>query len=365
MTGEDTLTYLAKNYGEPELAGLGTGDPAATARRNLEIACQYGISGQPVAGGHYHVLCYRPKRGKNKVMYRVEDHTSRSDRIGKENLADPVIKVAPPTKSRYSRGLEVNVRETRSNKEQFMPTRGATKAKPAKAKVVEPEPEELEEELDEDEELEDELDEDEDEDESEEDEDESEDDEDDEDLDDEADEGDEEEEEEEEEDDEDEDESAVDYTPYATKPITDTMADFATWINQEIFVPVGSSIEEVGAEDPVRLIAIAGTARMEFQRSPFNISQREARKQAKLDAAAAKAKPVKETPAKGKPAAKTAPPAKGKPVAKAAPAKAAPAKAAPAKATAAKPAAKATAAKPAAKTGGRAVTRKKGAAAPY
>lgn len=374
MTGQDTLDYLAKNYGEPELVGLGTGDPAKTARRTLEIAYQYGISGQSVADGYYTVTCRKLRRGKYKVMYRVEDHTERSGKIGEEILGDRTVRVARTPKSRYSRALD-EVRIIPAHKEQVMPPRGATKSRATKAaKVTEPEPEveeELDDELDEDVDDED-LD---DEDESEEDEDdESEDDEDDDDDDEDEDEeeGDDEDEEDEEEDDDEEDSDAVDYTPYATKAITPTMEDFAAWMNQEIFEPVGSSIEQCGAEDPVRLVAIAGTARMEFQRSQFNIDRREARKNEKAAAvAAAKAKAAKapktETPVKavkGKAPVKAAAPVKGKAAAKpATPAKTPgtrsaatpPAKAAPAKG-------KATPAKAA--TGGRKVTRTKGVA-PY
>jgi hypothetical protein len=203
-----------------------------------------------------------------------------------------------------------------------MATRTAAK-RPTRAKAKpapEPEPEEVEEEL---EELEDEAEVDEDaEDEAEVDEDEDEEQDEDEDAED-AEDDTEDEVEEEEVEDEAEDEPAEederDYRIYAEKPITATMEDFAEWLEQEV-APLDSM-------DPIRLVALAGTLRMEFQKSQFCKDRREERRNA---ARVAKA-----------PKPKAEPPAKATKTKAAAPA----AKPAPAKAKAAAPAAKPAAAK--------------------
>lgn len=62
------------------------------------------------------------------------------------------------------------------------------------------------------------------------------------------------------------------------KDITPTMEDFATWLDEEVLQPNGTSLETLGAEDPVRLVSLAGTQRMEFQQSEFNKTQRANRK---------------------------------------------------------------------------------------
>lgn len=344
MTGRAALKSLRDDFGQTP----------AHARDAMRTCLHYGIAAKQTGVVGEFVAVY-PKRTRDGIRFVIEDGTSpkkvRADRPERVALTRPV---------RYSSGVakERSSAPNQTTKEFSMAARTAARpaakaaparaAKPAakaatttrKAKaapVEEPEDLELEEEL-EDEELEDELEDEEDED--LEDEDESD-----------EDEEDEEEDEEAEEEDEESDE-APDYTPYASKAITPVMEDFAQWIDDEIFQPTGTSIAEVGADDPVRLIAIAGTVRMEFQKSEFNHRRREERKKEKA-APKAVAKPAAKAPAAkatAKPAAKVA----AKPAAKVA-----------AK-PAARPAAKATAAKPAAAkaTGPRSTTRRKGPA-PY
>lgn len=353
MTGREAYKVLRRKFGQTPMHAR---DILASSLGPRGICAKQAFSSDSSDEFTGFVAVY-PQRTRNGTRFVIEDGTS-----PKKLIADRPVRVARARPVRYSSGVAKsrNFAPNPITKETIMAAKTAARpaakaaparaAKPAakaparKAKAApEPEPEdlELEEEL-EDEELEDELEDEEDEDledEDESDEDEEEDD-----------------EEEEDEEDEDEESEATDYTPYASKAITPVMADFAEWIDTEIFQPVGTSIQEVGAEDPVRLIAIAGTVRMEFQKSEFNRTQRE-RRQAEAKAAKAAPKAVaKAAPApKAKVAAKAAPAAKAKVAAKAAPAKAAPArtaKAAPAKAA------------PAASRGPRTATRKKGPA-PY
>jgi hypothetical protein len=252
----------------------------------------------------------------------------------------PLVTVARGGGVGYTSTLDVSKNVAKKHKEATMATRvakpAATKTRRAKP-APEPEPEELEEEeLDED--PEDEADEDLEDEEQDEDED--------------AEEEDEEDEEEQDEED-DPDADAPDYTPYATKAITPTMSDFHEWLNDEV-----GDLSEMDTE---RIVALAGTLRMEFQRSQF-CKDRRAERQAQ------RAKPA---------------PAKSTAKTKAAPAKSAPAKstakAAPAKSAPAKPAARQTAAsskarpgtapgKPAARAADRPAatrTRRRGASEPY
>jgi hypothetical protein len=74
----------------------------------------------------------------------------------------------------------------------------------------------------------------------------------------------------------------VDYTIYATKDVTATMEDFAAWLNQEV--------GDLNKMDAVRIVSLAGTLRMEFQRSDFNVERRETRRtEREADAEQAKA----------------------------------------------------------------------------
>jgi hypothetical protein len=70
-------------------------------------------------------------------------------------------------------------------------------------------------------------------------------------------------------------EEAEDYTVYATKTITATMDDFATWIVDEVYGGDEAAFKKASSE---RIVSLAGTLRMKFQASDFNIEQREARK---------------------------------------------------------------------------------------
>lgn len=90
-------------------------------------------------------------------------------------------------------------------------------------------------------------------------------------------------------------EEAEDYTVYATKPITATMEDFAVWITDEVY---GGDAKAFAAADAERLVSLAGTLRMKFQASDFNIEQREIRKQER-EAARSAPEPAEEAaPAK-------------------------------------------------------------------
>jgi hypothetical protein len=343
MTGRTAEQYIEENYRENQV----------NSAMLVRAAWDYGISARAAASGCFAVHI----KSRNPPRFIIEEASLAEIIVGhgpvnsESNRAERPVSVAPRPVIRYNRAIasvpSINAKPLR---EKVMATRTApSKSKPKSAPVEEPE--EVDEEL-EDEELEDEDDE--------------LDDEDDEELeDDEDDEDDEEEDEDEDDEEEDEDEDVEgsdepDYTPYASKPITATMQDFADWMDFAIFEPVGESVAEIGASDPTRLIAIAGTARMEFQRSDFNKERRAERQAAAASAKAEKAKAPKAKPvAKGSPTAKSSsvakPVAKGKPTAKPVARAAAPA---------AKPAAKAKAAPTKSTTGGRTATRKRGAA-PY
>lgn len=330
MTGREVLKYIRRKYQEKRWE----------ADALIQASWKYGISARAAGDGSWFAI-HRVR--EIPARFVIEEGEGWPEKTSAESR----VSVALPRAKRYSTGIQNAMpRPTVNPRKQVfvMAARAAaTKARPAAKPAAKPtrskakaqvEVEEVEDELEEDE-LEDEEDEDL----------EDEEDEDDDDLEDELEDEDEDEddededEEDEEEDEEDEDEeSASDYSFYASKAITPTMQDFAEWMDQEIFVPVGSSIKEVGKTDPVRLIAIAGTARMEFQKSDLN---KERRAQRQAEAAAAKAKP---TVVKG---AKSATKAAAKPTTKAA---AKPATKAAAKPVA-RPAAKATATKPAAKKG--------------
>jgi hypothetical protein len=308
MSGRDAFARLTSRYGERN----------SEAYAILGTAWRKGICArQAPAGktGFYAVY----GRGHSRPVFVIEDGTAEEIRDASSRT---VARAAP---IRYSSRIARHGINAPQKKEIPMATRTAkapaakrTKAAPA------PEPEELdEEELEE--ELDDELDEDEeelDEDEESEDSDEDEDEEDD-------------DEDGDDEDEEDGEEEAVDYTSYASKDITPTMQDFHDWLSQEV--------GDLSEMDTVRIVALAGTLRMEFQRSEFNKSQRAARQAEAAKAKAAKARAAKPAAAP-KVVAKakvTAAPAKPVRTAKAVPAKAA---AAPAKTTR-------TAGKPARKKG--------------
>jgi hypothetical protein len=72
---------------------------------------------------------------------------------------------------------------------------------------------------------------------------------------------------------------ARDYTVYADKAITASMQDFHDWLNEEV--------GDLSEMDTVRIVALAGTLRMEFQKSDFNQERRSERKAAREAAAAA------------------------------------------------------------------------------
>jgi hypothetical protein len=70
-----------------------------------------------------------------------------------------------------------------------------------------------------------------------------------------------------------------DYSTYAEKPITATMTDFADWIVEEVF---GGDQKAFDNAEPTRLVSLAGTLRMEFQRSELNKTRRAERQAARV-----------------------------------------------------------------------------------
>jgi hypothetical protein len=96
---------------------------------------------------------------------------------------------------------------------------------------------------------------------------------------------------------------ALDYTVYADKTITPTMSDFADWIVEEVYAGDEAAFRKADSE---RIVALAGTLRMEFQKSELNKTRREERRAARE---AEVAEPAEPKTARAKPAAKaTVPP---------------------------------------------------------
>jgi len=289
MTGRSAEQYIKEKYEEtPDAAGM-----------LVRSAWNYGISARSSSQGYFavHVRSREPARfliEEGSLASIILEHGPGNTESNRPHRPVPVA--ARPA-VRYDKPIApLRLKNVRPLKEKVMATRTATSKSKAKSAPVE-EPEEVDDDLElEDEELEDEDDE----------ELEDEDDELDDEEEDEEEEDEDEDEEEDDDDEDDEDDDTPDYTPYASKPITPVMQDFAAWMDFAIFEPTGTSIAEVGADDPVRLVAIAGTARMEFQRSAFN---KERRSERQAEAAAAKA--AKAAAPKAKPAAK----ASAKPVA--------------------------------------------------
>lgn len=115
-----------------------------------------------------------------------------------------------------------------------------------------------------------------------------------------------------------EEEAAPDYTGYADKGPTPTMADFVEWLEIEVYggeFP-GTAKEQAAFANGVRL---GGTLRMEFQKSDFNIERREERR-------AERAVATEEEPADETEAVAPAKPARGRATATAKPAATATAK---------------------------------------
>lgn len=97
---------------------------------------------------------------------------------------------------------------------------------------------------------------------------------------------------------------AKDYTVYVEKAITASMQDFAAWLDSEVFRPAGTTLADMGKKDPVRLVALAGTLRMDFQRSDFNRDNRAKRAQERATEAEPETAPEPPKPARrGRPAA--------------------------------------------------------------
>lgn len=336
MTGKTAEQYIMENYRVKR----------SDARALVRAAWDYKISARASANGKFAIHL---KRRAPAVRFVIEE--------SENSPSDSAVSVAVRPGTGYTRPIARGRKlttETTNRKETIMAAtatrrRPATVAKsPAKSPAkpaprgrkpapVE-EPAEVEEELEE--ELEDELDEDELEDEE------------DEDLEDELEEDEEEEEDEEDADEEDEEsdetadeaeeeegeEQEQDLTPYLNKGITPTMAAFSEWIDLYICQPGGTTLEELAASDPARVVAVAGTTRMIFQASAFNKQRRE---EAKAEAAAARAAKAQTAKATAKAAPGKKPVAKGRPAAVAAPARGK-ARPASAKATTARPAARTT-----------------------
>lgn len=79
---------------------------------------------------------------------------------------------------------------------------------------------------------------------------------------------------------------ARDYTVYADKPISATMQDFHDWLMEEV--------GDLSEMEPARIVALAGTLRMEFQKSEFNQERREERRAAREAAVAAEPEEAEE-----------------------------------------------------------------------
>src|SRR5580698_1239864 len=85
-------------------------------------------------------------------------------------------------------------------------------------------------------------------------------------------------------------EEEVDYREYATKPITSTMSGFSDWLVQEVFDGDEAAFKKASSE---RIVALAGTLRMEYQRSPMN---QERRAQARSERESAASQPKEPSP---------------------------------------------------------------------
>jgi hypothetical protein len=257
MNRRAAVAYLAATYGW---------DPDRVDHAILKLADHFGYTNEtyyPDAADYHNVIVVHILRpSKNSYEISAENRSAR--------LA------ATPGVGYTSRGKAASKTVTKEATDMATATRRGKSAAKA-TKVVEPEPE-----VEEDEDLEPEEDEEELDDEVE--DDEEEDDEEEDDEEDEAEEDDEDEPSDEAEEDEEEDgeEPVKDYTPYASKAITPTMQDFHDWLNIEV--------GDLSGMDPARVVSLAGTLRMEFQKSEFCHERREERKAA---AAAAKAKPAK------------------------------------------------------------------------
>lgn len=276
MNRQETIDHLASNY---------SWDTRRIVNAILRLADHFGQTSEVYYAGDVNVVITRIRKGRYSVIEKPLKVLARED----------VSRYTSNLRTKSSSVTPIN----RIEEAPQMPT--ATRGKTKAPKVVEPEPEEVEEELEElddeaeevdDEELEDDE-------ESEEDEDEE--------LDDEEDEEDDEEDEPADEADDDSEEPAKDYAPYATKAITDTMQDFHDWLEIEV--------GDLGDMDAVRIVALAGTLRMEFQASEFCKQRRAERQQAKAAAAAAPKAKAKAAKTAAAPAAATKPATKGKPAA--------------------------------------------------
>jgi hypothetical protein len=73
-------------------------------------------------------------------------------------------------------------------------------------------------------------------------------------------------------------EGPKDYSIYLDRPITGTMQGFADWLEQEVCEPAGTTLAKLPAN---KIVALAGTLRMEYQASDFNIERRAAEKAAR------------------------------------------------------------------------------------
>lgn len=105
-----------------------------------------------------------------------------------------------------------------------------------------------------------------------------------------------------------EEETEKDYTAYADKEATPTMADFTEWLEEEVY---GGVYSEVPAERDAFLdgVRLGGTLRMEYQRSDFC---RDRREQRRAERATATAETETETEGEtGEEAKKPAKPARG------------------------------------------------------
>jgi hypothetical protein len=68
----------------------------------------------------------------------------------------------------------------------------------------------------------------------------------------------------------------VDYSTYLTKDLSATMADYATWFDENV-----ADVAALGKSDPDRLLALGSSLYPQFQKSDFNIARRAERRAAR------------------------------------------------------------------------------------
>jgi hypothetical protein len=101
----------------------------------------------------------------------------------------------------------------------------------------------------------------------------------------------------------------TDFAPYLSKDLSATMADYATWFDENV-----ADVAALGKSDPDRLLALGSSLYPHFQKSAFNQERRAERRAARTEP---EPEPEPAAPARGRgrgraPAAAAAPPARGR-----------------------------------------------------